>query len=198
MQKQKSPRHHRRPSLRYLGWFFAFLLFAAHAYPQDWPDKINGYKVYDPKISITTSDLLANSADHDAQVKLSVPTLVDLRLSGAIIEIGASVLSEKQSGKVELVTFKDIFVNGFRVDVEDYKHAFSFKKGETAVLPKPARITLKTSSLPRAAYNELTNSKTEIAVTGTAFVFGKFKKMGFSFKRVVPVKIDLRVRNPLR
>lgn len=197
MQKQKSPRHHRRPRLRYLGWFFAFLLFAAHAYAQDWPDKINGYKVYDPKISITTSDLLANSEDHDAQIKLSVPTLVDLRLSGAIIEIGASVLSEKQSGKVELVTFKDIFVNGFRVDVEDYKHAFSFKKGETAVLPKPARITLKTSSLPRAAYNELTNSKTELAVTGTAFVFGKFKKMGFSFKRVVPVKIDLRVRNPL-
>ncbi|MFT3744223.1 MAG: hypothetical protein QM785_08005 [Pyrinomonadaceae bacterium] len=174
------------------------MLLATAASAQDWPDKINGYKIYDPKISITTSELRSAATDSEAQVKLTAPKLIDIGISGAVIEIGASVLSAKQSGKVDLVTFKDIFVNGFRVDVEDYKHAFSFKKGQTAELPKPARIILKTSSLPRAAYNELTNSRTELAVTGTAFVFGKFKKMGFTFKRVVPVKIDLKVKNPLR
>jgi hypothetical protein len=46
--------------------------------------------------------------------------------------------------------------------------------------------------------NELINSPNELVVTGTAFVFGKFKKFGFTFKRVVPVKIDLKFKNPLR
>lgn len=176
----------------------AFLLCALSAAAQDWPDKINGYKVYDSKISITTSDLLTDSTDNAAHIKLTDPKLADISLSGAIIEIGATVTSTKQSGNIDVVTFRDIFVNGFRVDVEDYKHKFVFKKGESTALPKPARITLKTSSLPRAVYNELMGSKTELSVTGTAFVFGKFKKMGFSFKRVVPVKLDLRVKNPLR
>jgi len=52
--------------------------------------------------------------------------------------------------------------------------------------------------LPRAAYSEIVEHKSELSVTGTAFVFGKFKKMGFSFKRVVPIKIDIKVKNPLR
>ncbi len=197
MQKQKSLKRHRG---RYVNAavFATLIICASAAISQDWPDKINGYKVYDSKISITTADLLSGSKDSYAHIKLSDPTLTDISLSGATIEVGASVTVGKQSGTVDFVTFKDVFVNGFKVEVEDYKHIFSFKKGESTVLPKPARITLKVSSLPRAAYNELAGSKDELAVTGTAFVFGKFKKMGFSFKRVVPVKLDLRVKNPLR
>jgi hypothetical protein len=197
MKKQKSPKRHRNRSVN-AAILAAFFLCVSAVVAQDWPDKINGYKVYDSNISITTSDLLTDSKEDDAHIKLSDPKLADIGLFGATIEIGASVTSTKQSGSVDLIIFKDIFVNGFRVDVEDYTHAFTFKKGESTTLPKPARITLKTSSLPLAAYNELVNSKSELSVTGTAFVFGKFKKMGFSFKRVVPVKIDLRVKNPLR
>lgn len=197
MQKQKSLRL-RRNSYVSATVFAAFLFCASIVAAQNWPDKINGYKVYDSNISITTEDLLSSPAEKDAHIKLTDPKLADIGLHGATIEIGASITSTKQSGKVDLVTFKDIFVNGFKVDVEDYKHAFAFKKGESTALPKPARITLKTSSLPRAAYNELVNSQKELSVTGTAFVFGKFKKMGFSFKRVVPVKLDLKVKNPLR
>ena len=174
------------------------VLVAGVAAAQKLPDKINGYKVYDAKISITTDNLVPGRSDHDARIKLSDPKLADIGLYGATIEIAATVTSAKQSGTIDLVTSKDIFVNVFKVDVEDYNHAFTFKKGESTALPKPARITLKISSLPRAAYNELVHSKTELAVTGTAFVFGKFKKMGFSFKRVVPVKLDLKVKNPLR
>ncbi|MEQ1603341.1 MAG: hypothetical protein ABL999_00575 [Pyrinomonadaceae bacterium] len=177
--------------------FAAFLFCASSALPQDWPDKINGYKVYDSNISIATYKIGHSFESYSANLILSDPKLVDIGLFGATIEIPFSVFSKKQSGKVDLVTFKDIFVNDFRVDVEDYKHSFPFKAGEWTVFTKPARITLKTSSLPRAAYNELVNSKAELSVTGTAFVFGKFKKMGFSFKRVVPVRIDLKVKNPL-
>lgn len=170
MKKQKSLRHHRNRYAR-AAVFAAFLFCASVAAAQDWPDKINGYKVYDPKISITTANLLSDSKDSDAHIRLSDPKLADISLSGAIIEIGASVTSTKQSGSVDLVTFKDIFVNGFKVDVEDYKHAFAFKKGESTSLPKPARITLKTTSLPRATYNELVNSQNRALRYRNCFCF---------------------------
>ncbi len=176
-----------------------FLVFVSSAHAQSWPQKIRGYKVHDAKVSISNSILdVRNSDKADASVRLSDPKIADLSLTGVTIEIGAEVTSAKQSGSVDFVTFKDISVNGFAVGVEDYLHPFNFKKGEPTAPPKPARITLRVSSLPRAAYNELVNSKKELTVTGTAFVFGKFKKMGFNFKRVVPVKIDLKVKNPLR
>ncbi len=196
MQKQKSLKHH-RPNATLTKLFFVLVVCASSSLAQEWPDKILGYKIYDAKIAISNSDTIqANNSD--AHIRLIDPTLASIGFSGATIEIGASITSTKQSGSVDFVTFRDIVVNGFKVDVEDYEHAFSFKKGEPAILPKPARITLKTSSLPRAAYNELVNGKSELSVTGTAFVFGKFKKMGFSFKRVVPVRIDIKVKNPLR
>ena len=40
--------------------------------------------------------------------------------------------------------------------------------------------------------------KKKWSVTGTVFVFGKFKKYGINFKRVVPIKIDLTIANPLK
>ncbi|HQZ96267.1 MAG TPA: hypothetical protein PLP21_08090 [Pyrinomonadaceae bacterium] len=174
-----------------------FVVCTSGSIAQEWPGKILGYKTYDAKISISNSDILQTN-NSDAFVRLTDPTLADIGFSGATIEIGASVTSTKESGSIDFVTFRDVFVNGLKVDVDDYKHAFSFKNGETAILPRPARITLKASSLPRAAYNELVNSKSKLSVTGTAFVFGKFKKMGFSFRRVVPVRIDLKLKNPLR
>jgi hypothetical protein len=53
-------------------------------------------------------------------------------------------------------------------------------------------------NVSKAVYRELTEQRDELQVTGTVFVFGKFKKMGFEFKRVIPVKIDLKIKNPLR
>jgi hypothetical protein len=50
----------------------------------------------------------------------------------------------------------------------------------------------------RGAVRELKDSKEEWSVTGRVFVFGKFKKFGFNFKRVVPVEINIKIKNPLR
>ena len=49
-----------------------------------------------------------------------------------------------------------------------------------------------------AALGDWGNSKETWPVTGRVYVFGKFKKGPFSFKRVVPVELDLQMRNPLR
>ena len=65
------------------------------------------------------------------------------------------------------------------------------------MLPTPAKITINIANIAKAAYKELVDSKKDWIVTGTVFVFGKFKKFGFNFKRVVPIKIGLTIKNPL-
>ena len=50
----------------------------------------------------------------------------------------------------------------------------------------------------KGALSERRDSKGQWRVKGTAMVFGKFRKFGFSFKRVVPVKVDFYIPNPIR
>lgn len=168
------------------------------AVAQDWPDKINGYKLHKAEIVVTNSSIRAADNRGDAVVFVDVPKVVDIGLGGISFEIMAEFVSRNESGKVDLVTFKDLNVNGLALDVEDYRHSFAFKKEKRVSLPLPAKVSIKTMSIPRAALSELMGSPNELAVTGRAFVFGKFKKFGFSFKRVVPVTIDLKFNNPLR
>ena len=107
-------------------------------------------------------------------------------------------LRKKESGKVDFITFRNISINGLALNVDEYRHAFEFKKGTPLSIPRPARISIPSSALPRALLNELITSPKELSVIGTAFVFGRFKKFGFTFKRVVPVAIDLKMANPLK
>lgn len=169
------------------------------AYSQEFPSKIRGYKVYDAKIRVTNSrDKTGPTDTTEALIKLTDPQIADIALSGITMEIGAEVTAGRQSGKVDFVTFNDFRVNGIEVQVEEYKHPFSFKKGESVKLPKPARVAISITNLPKAAYKEFSQSKTYLDVTGTVFVFGKFKKYGLYFKRVVPIKIDMKIANPLK
>lgn len=176
-----------------------FLVLVHSAFPQTLPSKIRGYKVYDAKVVVTNkTDTGYAEPNADAAVKLTNFKLAGMGLSGVIVEVGADVLSMSRGGDVEFMTFHDFRVNGVVIDVEEYKHPFSFKKAESASLPKPARITIKPTSLAKGAVTELTDPKKDWIVTGTVYVFGKFKKFGFSFKRVVPVKIDIKIKNLLR
>jgi hypothetical protein len=65
-------------------------------------------------------------------------------------------------------------------------------------MPKAATIFIPACQILNAAWNEVSGSKKEWIVTGRVFVFGKFRKLGFSFKRVVPVEVKLMINNPLR
>ena len=172
------------------------LSFAVAA--QDHPEKIRGYKVFDAKVIVTNSPpASANNDKVDAFVKLTDLTFAGLAITGAAVEIGAEVTSTEQSGSVDFVTFQDARINGVKVAAEEYRHPFSFKKQQPIAITRPVRISLPFASLPQVLYSEIFERKSEITITGTAFVFGKFKKFGFSFKRVVPVKFDLKLKNPL-
>lgn len=174
------------------------LAFVHGCLAQELPAKIRGYKVHQAKIEVRSSDERKPSGtDREAVITLGKLTVDDYGITGITLLAGAQISPIDQSGRVEFLTFREFRVNGVAVDIEEYKHPFSFKKGEMISLPEPARIFVGTLDLARAARNELTDPKRKWNISGTVFVFGRFKRFGLSFKRVVPIKIDLAIANPL-
>lgn len=169
-----------------------FLLFAVSASSQILPDKIRGYKVYKDKVSVN-----ATTTDSDAAVHVGDPELVDVSLTGITLELPAEFTAAHQSGKVEMITFYDLKVNGIKVEAEEYLHKFEFKKGEKVIVPKPMRMFVPASGVVKAAWKEMTDAREEWTVTGRVFVFGKFRRYGLYHKRVVPIDFTLTVKNPV-
>ena len=180
------------------------LFFTISAFAQELPKEIRGYKVYKAKISVKnqaekSSDSKSDKKDQtEAYVKVSAPELADLSLTGITLELTAEIEASEQSGKVDFLTFRDFRVNNLAVEVEEYKESFEFKKNQKIALPKPIKIFVGTTQTLRGALAEFKKSEAQWTVTGTIFVFGRFKKAGFNFKRVVPVEINLKIENPLR
>lgn len=174
------------------------LAFVHFCGAQELPAKIRGYKVHNADISVRSSeDKKPNNAEREAVITLGTSKVVDYGLTGITLAASAEIAAVDQSGKVHFLTFRDFRINGIAVDIEEYKHEFEFKKGASITLPKPARVFVGTLNLARAARNELLDPKRKWTVTGKVFVFGKFKKFGMNFKRVVPITIDLTIANPL-
>jgi len=166
---------------------------------QNLPDKIRGYKVYDAKISvITENDKIETKGESEAFVKIGEPELAEVSLTGITLELSAEISGLEQSGHIDFLTFHDFRVNGLPIEIEEYKESFAFKKNQPTQLPKSVVIFLGAAQTLRGALKELKDSKNEWQVTGKVFVFGRFKKFGFSFKRVVPVEINIKIKNPLQ
>ncbi len=174
---------------------FAFGIFAQ----QDLPDEIRGYKVHSEKFSVTNNaDRRTQKNKSEVFARLTDPELIDTSLSGLTFEISGEIDSLDHKGKVDFLTFKDFKVNGLDVEIEEYTTSFEFRKNQPVALPKPVRIFLSSRQALRGALGEMRDSKEEWTVTGTVFVFGRFKKWGFSAKRVVPVAVNVKIKNPLK
>lgn len=179
-----------------------FLVSATTIFAQKLPDKIRDYKVYDAKISVKTDQKaqteIAKKGESAATVKIGEPELTEISLGGVAFEISAEIFDLEQSGTVDFLAFHDFRVNDLAVEIEEYQTSFSFAKNQSVKLPKPVRIFLGAAQTLRGALREVKDSKEEWTVTGRVFVFGKFKKFGFSFKRVVPVEVSVKIKNPLK
>lgn len=179
------------------------LVFALSTFAQDLPNEIRGYKVYKTKISVvnqnekTGSSKSGKNDGSEAYVKVSAPELTQVSLTGITLKLSAEIEALEQSGKVDFLTFHDFRVNGLAIDVKEYRESFEFRRNQKIVLPKPIVIFVGTGQTLRGALAEFNESKTEWTVTGRIFVFGRFKKAGFSFKCVAPVEINLKIENPL-
>jgi hypothetical protein len=171
------------------------LFYSAHA--QKLPDSIRGYKVHQVKASVIgPASPKGQSADADISINLRAPDAVEITLSGAVFEVDAEFIAGR-SGKVDMITFHDFKAGGIPFKIDDITAPFSFKKNKAAVIPGPARVSVSLTDIPRAVYKQVSDDPAEISVTGTAFVVGRFKKFGMTFKRVIPIHIDIKIKNPL-
>ncbi len=174
------------------------LLLAVTAFSQTLPSKIRGYKIYETKVVvINADDVSSNSTDANASVRLLKPKIAGIGLTGVTLEITAEMTPLDRSGGVDFMTFKDFRINNVPIEIDEYTAPFDFKKGEKITFAKPARISINTANLAKGVYKELVDSKEDWTLSGTVFVFGKFKKLGIRFKRVIPVEIDLKIKNLL-
>ena len=104
----------------------------------------------------------------------------------------------KQSGHIDFLMFEDMVVNGTSVEIDEYHRAFDLPNKEPLTLREPLRIYIYIPSALLAAIGEWSDSKETWPVTGRVYVFGKFKKYLVSFKRCIPVELNVTMRNPLR
>ncbi len=173
------------------------LALASFSTAQNAPSSIRGYKLYRTKVQVRNAED-KNTNDEDAIVKVGVPRVVDVGFDAVVLEAAAEISGFDQDGQVDALMFKDVVVNGVPLRVDDYGHPFQLKKGASVMLPVPVRGSVSTLNVAKVAVKEATASRDEWQVTGTVFVFGRFKKMGFTFKRVIPVTITLMIANPLK
>ena len=179
--------------------FICGLFFVSLTLAQDLPKEIRGYKVHRAKISVKNQTKKTDAKDKsEAFIKVSEPELIDVSLAGITFELSAEIDSLRESGTVDFLAFHDFRVNGLAVDLEEYKESFEFRKNQIVILPKPIKVRLTTAQTLRGALSEIKDSRDEWTVTGRVFVFGRFKKSFLKFKRVVPIEINLKIKNPLK
>jgi len=172
-------------------------------------DKIRGYKVertnvevkrskYNGAKSSESGQVSLDDSSVDQLISLGKPTLARVTPLGITFEVPMVVAPVTQSGKVDFLVFEDMEINGHSVNISDYEHSFKLPNDKSLTLKDPLRIYIYLPSALLAALGEWTDSQDTWPVTGRVYVFGKFKKSIFSFKRCVPVELDLKMRNPLK
>jgi hypothetical protein len=148
---------------------------------------------------VDQSDRATNSeADVDQLIQLGKPQLERITPLGITFEVPIVVSPVRQAGHVDFLVFEDMVVNGTSVNVDEYHRVFDLPNKQPLTLREPLRIYLYLPSAMLAALGDWSDRKETWPVTGRVYVFGKFKKGPFSFKRVVPVELKLSMRNPLR
>jgi hypothetical protein len=183
-------------------FILTILLTSALAQTRTYPDKIRGYKVERTVVEMKKPEGQPNGAgadsDVDSLIKLGDPKVARMTPLGITFEVPIVVAPVKQSGHVDFLVFEDVVINGRSVDIAEYRHEFELPNKKPATLNSPLRIFIYLPSALLAVIGESSESKETWPVTGRVYVFGKFKKSIFSFKRVVPVELNMTMRNPLK
>jgi hypothetical protein len=190
---------------------FLGLPMPASSQSRSYPDNIRGYKVERTVVEIKKPEnknqandgaTASSDSDVDQLITFGQPSIARATPLGITFEVPIVVAPVKQSGKVHFLVFEDMEVNGHSVQIDEYNHSFSLPEKKALTLRDPLRIYIYLPSAIMAALGDWTDSKDTWPVTGRVYVFGKFKKkilgISTSFKRVVPVELNLTMRNPLK
>ena len=170
---------------------------------RDYPKEIRGYKVELARVEIKKQAAKADGSTvgtnaEDALIQLGEPKVTSLTPLGISLEVPITVAAIKQGGRVDFLTFEEMTVNGTPVTVNEYQHSFDLPTNEPVTLPDPVSIYISTPRVLLGALGEWSQPKDVWPVVGRVYVFGRFKKFIFKFKRVVPVELNLSFRNPLK
>ena len=186
---------------------------------RDYPKEIRGYKVERTVVEVkkperksersgngqTQSDgadrndeSVNAEADVDELIRFGQPHLTRVTPLGITFEVPIVFSPVKQSGHVDFLVFEDMIVNGTSVDVAEYHRTFDLPNKNPLTLREPLHFYIYLPSALLAALGDWSDTKETWPVQGRVYVFGKFKKGIFNFKRVVPVELNLTMRNPLR
>ncbi len=139
----------------------------------------------------------SSAGDVDELIQLGKPHLERITPLGITFEVPIVVAPVKQSGHVDFLVFEEMVVNGTSVNIDEYHRVFDLPNRQPLTLREPLRFYIYLPSAMLAALGDWSDTKETWPVSGRVYVFGKFKKGLFSFKRVVPVELNLSMRNPL-
>lgn len=172
------------------------MLMAVVCTAQELPSKVLGYKVHNAKVVVTTTQADPKT-EADMVIRLTEVTVSHIGLLGAAVNVTAEISSRAASGTLDRLMFRAIKVNGVSVDVDDLTDKLKFEKGTTVKLEKTVPVKLSPVNTVKTGLGELTARRPEWSIEGVVFAFCRIKKFGFTFKRVVPIKLSLAIRNPL-
>lgn len=209
------------------GWRSAVLILMAGVtiFPQTrtYPKEIRGYKVERAAVELRSGDKASTKSENsksqndnpatgntsqthtqppsdantDQLITFGPPAAVRVTPLGITLDIPIVVAPIMQKGHVDFLLFEDMTVNNHSVEIDEYHRAFDLPNKRALTLREPLRFFVSTPVAALAAVDEWSNAKETWPVTGRVYVCGKFKKFMFSFKRCVPVELELSVRNPL-
>jgi hypothetical protein len=134
----------------------------------------------------------------DQLITFGSPSIARVTPLGITFNVPVVVAPIKQGGKVDFLLFEDMMVNDHSIEIDEYHRAFDLPTKKSLTLNEPLRFFIYTPVAALAAVGEWSNSRETWPVTGRVYVCGKYKKFLFSFKRCVPVELNLTMRNPLR
>jgi hypothetical protein len=181
------------------------LCLSTLAQKPSYPQEIRGYKVERVVVEAKKKQKKSKDTTADQQESETNPLIRfgDAQLArvtplGISLDIPLVVAPVQQKAHVDFLVFEDMIVNDTPVQIDEYPFSFDLPNKEQLTLREPLRFYIYLPRAVLAAIDEWGNSKERWLVTGRVYVFGKFKKSAFSFKRCIPVELNITMRNPLR
>ena len=163
-----------------------------------YPKEIRGYKV--ERAAVELREIKQKNAQQNTTPQLITfgsPRVAAITPLGITLEIPVVVAPVKQKGHVDFLVFERMKANDTSVEIDEYHRGFDLPNKKPLTLKEPLRFYVYLPNAIMVAIDDLTNTAKEWPITGIVYVFGKFNRSVFRFKRVIPVEINLTTPNPL-
>lgn len=145
-------------------------------------------------------DRSADDGDEEAAralIRFGEPRVVSFSLFKIELDFPVEIAAVEQRGRIDWLVFEAITINGVAVEIADYARGFHLPNELPLRLPEPLRVTVATPRALLATFDELRQPRSDWKIGGRVYALGRFKKFFFTFRRAVPIELDLSVPNPI-